>query len=162
MGVRRKTNDEYIALIESRRSIDKNGCWNYTGFIGPRGYGEISLHGKTRTVSRIYWLLTQNPSITSTVLICHHCDNRLCFNPAHLYEGSYKSNVDDMYRRNRRTTGGAFPGEAHHKAKLKSADIPKIRKRIKAGEGTLAISKDYGVSQSAITLIKTGKTWKHV
>jgi hypothetical protein len=31
--------------------------------------------------------------------ICHDCDNRLCVNPLHLYEGTYKDNYDDILRR---------------------------------------------------------------
>jgi hypothetical protein len=50
-------------------------------------------------------------------------------------------------------------GERHGRAKLTDADIPKIRADTRFQR---AIAKSYGVSQRAIWMIKTGKTWRHV
>ena len=44
-------------------------------------------------------------------------------------------------------------------AKLKRKDIPVIRRRLNEGHTQAAIAKDYGVTQTAIALIKSGKTW---
>jgi hypothetical protein len=61
----------------------------------------------------------------------------------------------------KRGHGTMVCGEKQHMAKLRSADIPTIRSRIKA-ETHEKIAKDYGVSRETITNISRGKTWAHV
>jgi hypothetical protein len=34
-------------------------------------------------------------------LILHHCDNRTCVNPEHIYIGTPQQNMDDMHIRGR-------------------------------------------------------------
>jgi hypothetical protein len=38
---------------------------------------------------------------------CHHCDNKVCCNPAHLYEGTAQDNSDDAVTRGRTGRGTA-------------------------------------------------------
>jgi hypothetical protein len=47
-------------------------------------------------------------------------------------------------------------------AKLKNADIPVIRERIRNGEMLKDIAADYGVHYSIISGIMYGKIWMHV
>jgi hypothetical protein len=53
-------------------------------------------------------------------------------------------------------------GSSQHCAKLNEKDIPIIRQRLASGETGIAIAKDYGIRPSAISYIKSGKTWAHV
>jgi len=50
-------------------------------------------------------------------------------------------------------------GEGNGCAKLKTADIPKIRADSRSLK---AIARDYGVTHQAIYLVKKGKNWGHV
>ena len=83
-------------------------CWEWSGARLVTGYGR--LYGRMagtdarrtwRYVHRIAYALAVGP-IPVGALICHHCDNPPCFNPAHLYAGSFQSNVDDTFASGRR------------------------------------------------------------
>lgn len=80
-------------LIENRR-IDDNGCWIWTK-AKRKGYGRIKLFGRMESVHRVSYELYIGPV---TDLVLHRCNNRACFNPAHLYDGSHACNVEDSIR----------------------------------------------------------------
>ncbi|WP_461171067.1 hypothetical protein [Arthrobacter sp. Z1-15] len=74
---------------------------------------------------------------------CHHCDNRKCVNPKHLYWGSPADNSADMVRRGRTATKSRF-------RKIRHEDKPIILARREAGESYRAIAGDYEVTPGAI------------
>jgi len=78
-------------------------------------------------------------------------DNRL----SNLSWGTPSQNQLDAIRNDRCLLGQEKPN-----AKLRDADIPVIRSRLRA-EGCPAIAKDFGVSETAIRNIKDGRSWKH-
>jgi hypothetical protein len=45
---------------------------------------------------------------------------------------------------------------------LTAKQVLEIKRRLAAGDGATAISRDYKVHLTTINCIKTGKTWKHV
>jgi hypothetical protein len=50
---------------------------------------------------------TWNGPLESDKIICHRCDNPLCVNPAHLYQGTHHDNVMDAVKRQRHKNGQA-------------------------------------------------------
>jgi hypothetical protein len=40
-------------------------------------------------------------TVTDVRIVCHHCDNRKCFNPDHLFIGTQKDNQVDSVRKKR-------------------------------------------------------------
>ena len=94
-------------LTESRRSrkppfwnlvvkTHEHGCWVWQGKRNKGGYG---YWGKV-LAHRHSWMLANGP-IPDGMWILHHCDNRPCVNPAHLYPGTVVENVRDMVSRGR-------------------------------------------------------------
>jgi hypothetical protein len=86
--------------------VDKRGpddCWEWTG--GKlRGYGIFSAaHGHSVRANRFAWETSFGP-IPKGKRVCHTCDNPPCCNPAHLFCGTQKDNVDDMFRKGRSRT----------------------------------------------------------
>ena len=75
-------------------------CLVYTGAKVPKGYGKISINGKSWYVSR-YSYSKYVGEIPEGMFILHSCDNPPCVLPSHLRVGTAKENYADMYERGR-------------------------------------------------------------
>lgn len=79
-------------------------CWMWTGTLTGHGYGRFRVGGREIGAHRFMAmsvLLDWNPELHTL----HHCDNRPCVNPAHLYMGTAKDNVRDCVERDRHRNG---------------------------------------------------------
>lgn len=75
-----------------------------------------------------------------------------------MFLGTLSDNSRDMSSKGR----AAF-GQRHKAAKLNDAAVREIRSRYAAGGVTQTIlAHEYGVSQSLISLLVKGETWRHV
>ena len=132
-------------------------CWNWLAGKHARGYGRFRRGGGQRDMAhRIAWELTNGP-IPDGLWVLHHCDNRACCNPAHLFLGTHRMNTLDMVSKDRQAKG-----ERISIGKLKAQDIPEIRRLLRKGLFQSSIARRFGVSQHAISSIKTGRTWRHI
>lgn len=161
-------------------------CWEWTGNKGGSGYGMIWFEGRSRPSHRICWQLIYGP-IPEGLIICHHCDNRLCVRPDHLFIGTIADNNADMMEKGRYARGlqsGAHThpervarglragvhtkpetrarGERHGRSKFTEAIVIEIRRLYAGGESQRSISNRLGVSQPAISTIVRGIHWTHV
>ena len=115
------------------------------------GYGCIKIDRKTARAHRVAYELSVGP-IPDGSLIRHTCDNPRCVNPAHLLLGDKRSNTQDAMER-----GQHVLGERHYKAKLSNADVVTIRAKLLTGETGRSVAREFGVNESWISKIKTGK-----
>ena len=128
-----------------------DGCWIWTASVGGPGYAQFnSGHGKMVYAHRFSWMLA-NGDIPKGMFVCHKCDNKRCVNPSHLFLGTPAENSLDMKNKGRQPRG-----TRNGNAKLSYADVRAIRE---AKETQYELAKRFHVSQSAISLIKTGKLW---
>ncbi len=143
------------ALFDRSIPEPNSGCWLWLGATkhGPTGYGDISVNGKHKIVTRIVWELRNTP-IPEGLFICHRCDVPLCINPDHLFLGTAQENFDDMRIKKRHPRG-----ECSGMAKLTEKQVFLIlsdRRRL------TIIAREYGVSNVLISKIKRREIWTHL
>ena len=132
-------------------------CWRWIACERGNGYGCIKIAGKVYDAHRVSFVIANgNPP---TKLACHRCDNRLCVNPDHIYDGSHSENLRDAFRNPDRKT---CRGEAKPNAKLNAPLVRRMRDLWNSGLTTYRIGKMFGVSRRAVDKAVKGMTWSHV
>lgn len=127
-----------------------NDCWEWQGATTPGGYGKIFYRGRLECTHRLAWLLVYG-EIPKNLLVCHHCDNRLCINPNHLFVGTHKDNTQDCIRKRR------FPQNG---IKLTPQIVRTIIAKYANKEANqYDLAKEFQTSQSHISLIVNGQRW---
>ncbi len=89
--------------------------------------------------------------------ICHRCDNRRCFNPAHLFAGTHADNMADARQKHRLNYG-----ENNHFAKLTWPKVRMIRQRLYDGARPSVLAREYDVTHSTICYIGRKRIWKEI
>lgn len=94
-----------------RRRFDRyvrrmpNGCWEWQGSRNQKGYGTVGCNSRSYKAHRVAYELATG-EWPGANLICHHCDNPGCVNPAHLFVGTPRDNMQDKVRKGRHATAG--------------------------------------------------------
>jgi len=139
------------------RSGGPDACWPWIASTR-EGYGQIGCGDRPLFAHRVAWMLTYGPIPKMPgyhgACICHHCDNRLCCNPKHLFLGSQGDN-----RRDAAMKGIAARGERTGTSKLTEDQVRAIRLDVRTG---VEVAREYGVSPANISIIRTRKAWKHL
>ena len=148
--------DRFMAKVSKTDS-----CWLWTGAIDRHGYGTFTLSDNKRLAHRVaYELFVGN--IPHEMCVCHHCDNRPCVNPEHLWVGTNADNVSDKILKGRSNQPSRV-GRNNGRTKLSENDVAAARfisgfARVPARD----IAFQLGISQSAARQLLSGDTWSHV
>jgi len=132
--------------------VDRTGlCWEWTGCVTGIGYGLFSVKRSGEwarvQVHRYSWGLHNDPSDLETgAWVLHHCDNRVCVNPAHLYLGDAQQNANDAMNRDRLHT------------KLTPDQVVELRELRSSGEGIEVLASRFGVTSGAVSGICRGRS----
>jgi hypothetical protein len=146
---------------KERSNIFYNGerCWEWIASGDSSGYGQMKVNGVSTLVHRMSYELAVG-GIPENIHVLHHCDNRPCVNPAHLFSGTNKDNVDDMIRKGRHAD---FGGEANPSRKLSDEEVEEIRKRSSLADGlenVSSLARFFGISRRQIRRIAIRKSWR--
>jgi hypothetical protein len=152
------------------------GCWIWllrTSLKGAGGhqYARWSIGSRTDgsrklvVVHRWIYEQTRGP-IPAGHVVCHTCDIPECVNPAHLWLGTVKDNVDDMRAKGRDNYQGPtrpYKGPKPWSAKLTEKQVRELRRLFATGKWTKkALSERYGLHHVTVIGILRGDFWKHV
>ena len=136
---------------------NEDGCVLWTAAVGSGGYGQLNIDGRIEHAHRVAWTLAYG-AIPDGLHVRHYvCDNPPCVEPTHLKLGTHADNMRDMSEKGR-ARGGSGPGELAHNAKLREADVLRIRVLLAEGWTQTAIAKVYGVLRPTIDRIHLRKT----
>lgn len=130
-------------------------CWEWQG-AKRNGYGVMSIAGKVIYTHRFSYDLHYGP-LPQGKEVCHTCNNRLCANPYHLFAGTRRDNIKDMYAKGRGNTANNYGGP-----KITEDDVRQIRQLAAQGVHYPVLAAQFGVTIPAISLIVTRKRWPHV
>lgn len=140
---------------------ESTGCWNWTGTTR-NGYGRLMIGSRTdgtrQSVSaHRYSYATFVGVIPGGLEVCHHCDNRRCVNPAHLFLGTHVENMIDRDKK-----GRCFRpvGEQVGTSKLTATDVLSARRLRMKGDTFAAIASRFGVTKKTIMQAIKGEQWK--
>jgi len=146
------------------RVVKSDGCWMWMSPPPKNGYGRISVNGRLWSVHRLSYQMHFG-DIPAGLFVCHHCDNRRCVRPDHLFLGTSLDNVRDMIAkgRSRHPNPPPHPGELHGQARLTASQVIEMRRAYAAGEGSYAqMAARFGVHPQTVASIIQGKRWRHL
>lgn len=134
--------------------ITKGKCrlwvWKHTS----EGYGAVRYKGKVYLAHRMMWQAFNGP-IPKGMLVLHKCDTPACFNPNHLFLGTYLDNNRDRARKGR--NGPIWT------TKLNLEQVKAMRAEWANGNVTQTeLGRRYGVSSHQAHVIVRNKSWKNV
>ncbi len=144
------------------RSGGENACWPWLGKIDHDGYGRLYAPPEQwAKAHRVAWRLTHGP-IPAGQVVCHACDNPRCVNPAHLYLGTQKENMQDAVRKGRHDAHRRT-GERNPNHRLTAQQVDEIRNQFDAGQYTCRqLAQRHHLSQSAIWRILQQQRWQNI
>lgn len=134
--------------------VPTDSCIEWTGAYHKNGYGVLSLNRKLAHelgLSRVQFAhrasyVQHHGPIPDGLVVRHKCDNKACFNPAHLEVGTHYDNACDAFER----------GQA--KRKLTDMEAAVIRE---SSESNRKLAKRFGVSPTTVFHIKKGNKWRN-
>ncbi len=150
-------------------------CWLWTAYRMPKGYGQWKPEAGVPALlaHRASWLIAAGDE-PGKWLVCHHCDNPPCVNPAHLFLGTASDNTADMIRKGRGYLVGGVRGRkmpahavrrgaSHPMSTVTEEQVLAIRamassQRISKAE----VARRFGVSCDVACRIIRRATWSHI
>lgn len=148
------TAERFLTKVRKTES-----CWLWLGDVAKTGYGTLYVPNprSTQSAHRVAYTLLCGP-VPSGKWVLHHCDVKLCVNPAHLYIGTVKENVRDAASR-----GLLAAGERHGGHVLSAETVRALRAEFKDSKrlpyGIKKRAAALGVTTDSIKNAIRGKTW---
>ena len=195
-------NDPIRELLRSRfwKKVERgksDTCWEWHGALCNTGYGIIVMPGERTALGnprlalahRVSWWLEFGVRPDADLYVCHHCDNRRCINPSHLFLGTQDDNMKDALRKGRIARGRqisdhlkpssiaaarariiklnaaglmANPGARNGRAILSEENVRAIRESHTSGIRNADLARKYGVTPTTIAGIVRRRLWRHI
>lgn len=164
-SIRRNANrtERFLSKVDKNGPIMRDGlsaCWNWVGMCNPVSkYGFCKFNNKLVGAHRVSYEIFKGP-IDDGKWVLHHCDNKRCVNPDHLYVGTVVENVKDAVARGKLNP----PIGARAWNAILNDETVKLIRYICASmrESHKAVANMAGVTRESVTRIMLRKSWKHI
>lgn len=158
MKLKKDYESDEQRIIKNIEIDNESGCWNWTKTT-KNGYGRLiigsRLDGSRKVVSAHRFAYEVFVSeIPNGLHVCHHCDNRKCVNPTHLFLGTQQENNADRDAKGRNVVRY---GENNSKSKFTDEQVADIKIMYKYGASMREIARMLNCHHSSISNIVKGK-----
>jgi hypothetical protein len=154
----RKTRSPLSRFLE-KVAVGVGGCWRWTAATNGK-YGKLFIRKDERGrpvleyAHRWSYQHFRGP-IPDGLFVCHHCDNPLCVNPAHLFLGTHLDNSRDAVRKGRQASG-----EECGASRLTWDEVRSIRRAFPREEREIQRwARRLGVARRTVYRVLSGETW---
>lgn len=171
-----RTREEILEKFFRNVKKSPSGCWEWVGTFGSTGYGFFYMgphwpggyKGIGAHVASYALFIAHCPK---GLYVCHHCDNKACVNPEHLFIGTAKENMRDARQKGRLPTPEqlsqtlkkrASRGEGHYKSNLRSEEVLKIVELSNQQVPAKEIAKTFHIKREQVYKILRGVRWQHL
>lgn len=140
---------DFKRFMSKVRIDEDTKCWIWIASTRQDGYGQFRVNGTSRRAHRVIWEHF-NGKVPNGKFVLHNCpcgDNSLCVNPDHLWIGTQRENIDDMYRK------GRGPIKLTKDEQTAAFDL-----YCNSNLSQSAVAEKFGVTQGTISRIFLGKT----
>lgn len=147
--------DVWKRIFEFSMPEPNSGCWLWLANCSPRGYGKLTVEGKSYRAHRVVFFLVHG---MWPPLVRHKCDNPYCVNPDHLEAGTNLDNSKDCLSRGRQARG-----EKQGASILTEDNARFIKTSLRdKTHGVMKLSRMFGVQHTTVSRIGLGKSWTWV
>lgn len=164
MAKRRDVSYWQQKLVHLKSEKMPNGCWEWKGRIGTRGYGLISVQSKAVLAHRYSFQAFKGP-FDKSLFICHTCDNPGCVNPDHLFAGTCKDNTYDSIAKGRFYQKFEPGYKPPNRTIIDDAIIIGIKAALSNPDKKRQIREiaaSFGVAEHIVKDIRRGRSYKNV
>ena len=128
-----------------------DGCWEWPlSTFSASGYGQFAISANAPELAHrmAYRVFVGDPG---ELFVCHRCDNRKCFNPAHLFLGSHDDNMADMAIKGRANRNVIGTARAYKSNRLNTDQLQEI---YSSQEPSRLLGARFGIDHKTVLNIK--------
>lgn len=149
-------HEEIAARFWSKTTRVESGCLEWQAGLH-KGYGRFKIAGRDFPAHRVALALHHNTEPDQNLCACHSCDNPRCVEPDHLWLGSIRDNMRDMYSKGRgNLTIHAFGEGCGKRCKLTLNGAIQALTDPRPGA---VVARELGVLPAQVSAIRCGTAW---
>jgi len=107
------SNSGILTSIKAKCLVNEQGCWIWQKSVNNRGRPNCSIKGVKRLAYTHSYQAYHNKILASGEYLCHSCDNPLCCNPEHVFEGDNQTNQLDYIAKHGEIKNGNNSGPTY-------------------------------------------------